>query len=182
MAQILTEDDEVRLRNLANGLAKQIEDPAELLTRLGFTSDDYAELSESRTFKGILEQAIAEWQGAANTHKRARLKAAVNVEEALPSFYTAMTNTKEPLSSRVKCLEIIARIAGLGNPEVVPAGNGQFFKLEINLGAGVKPLVLANGVENMTIEHDAHSLVEGGFTENGFTQSALFDALPLEEL
>lgn len=69
-------------------------------------------------------------------------------------------------------LEIIARIAGLGNPEVVPAGNGQFFKLEINLGTGIKPMVLANGVENLTIEHEAQI----------FTQSSLFDALPLEEL
>lgn len=172
MDQVLTADDEGRLRNLANGLAKQIEDPAALLSRLGFTNDDYSELSESRIFKEILTQAIAEWQGAANTHKRARLKAAVNVEEALPSFYTAMTNVKEPLSSRVKCLEIIARIAGLGNPEVVPAGNGQFFKLEINLGTGIKPMVLANGVENLTIEHEAQI----------FTQSSLFDALPLEEL
>jgi hypothetical protein len=175
----LTADDEARLRNLANGLAKQIEDPEKLLARLGFSGEDYAELSESRIFKGMLTQALVEWEGAANTHKRTKLKAAVNVEEALPSFYQAMVNVKEPLSSRVKALEIISRIAGLGNPEPVAAGNGQFFKLEINLGAGIKPMVLANGV---TIEHGEEVVDIPALTEDRYSQSKLFDALPLEEL
>jgi hypothetical protein len=128
-------------------------------------------------FRQMLREAQEEWEGARNTHKRIKLKAAVNIEEALPHFYTAMTDPKEPLSSKVKAFEVVSRVAGLGNPEPVPAGNGQFFKLEINLGGGVAPMVLQGGrvddqVENVTIEHEAH----------GFAQSKLFDALPLEDL
>jgi hypothetical protein len=179
MTSILSETDEARLRNLATGLARQIEDPAVLLKRLGFTSEDYQELSESRIFKTILTQAITEWEGAANTHKRVKLKAAVNVEESLPSFYQAMTNPKEPLSSRVKALEIITRIAGLGMNEPVPIGNGQFFKLQINLGGGLAPLVIANAspiIENEDLEEAPVDLQVASYS-----QSKLFDDLPLED-
>ena len=131
----LTDADEDRLRTLANELAKGIEDEADLLKRLGFTRADYDALAETRMFRQMLAQATSEWDGASNTQKRIKLKAAVNVEQALPSFYTAMTNPKEPLASRVKVLEVVSRIGQLGMQEAQMAGSGQFFKLEINLGS-----------------------------------------------
>lgn len=168
----LTKDDEKRLRDLASGLIRGIEDPEKLLERLDFTLDSYTELSETRMFRQMLREAEEEWEGAKNTHKRIKLKAAVSVEEALPHFHQAMISDKEPLSSKVKAMEVVSQIAGLRNPEPLPVGNGQFFKLEINLGGGVAPMVLQNGVENMTIDHEANTL----------SQSRLFDALPLEDL
>jgi hypothetical protein len=135
-------NDEQRLRELATGIAKGVEDDDELFKRLGFTREDYNELAETRTFKLILSQATSEWEGAGNTHKRIRLKAAVNIEQALPHFYQAMIDPKEPLSSRVKAFEVVARVGNLGNPDVLPPGGGQFFKLEINLGAGRRETVV----------------------------------------
>jgi hypothetical protein len=169
---LLTSDDEKRLRDLAAGLIRGIEEPEKVLERCGFTAGDYTELSETRMFRQMLREAQEEWEGARNTHKRIKLKAAVNIEEALPHFFQAMTDEKEPLSSKVKAFEVVSRVAGLGNPEPAVGGNGQFFKLEINLGGGIAPMVLANGIENVTIEHEA----------NVFAQSRLFDALPLEDL
>jgi hypothetical protein len=170
--QMLTTHDEKRLRDLAAGLIRGIEEPETVLERCGFTAEDYTELSETRMFRQMLREAQEEWEGARNTHKRIKLKAAVNIEEALPHFYQAMTSDKEPLSAKVKAFEVVSRVAGLGNPEPQVAGNGQFFKLEINLGGGAPSLVLASGVENVTIEHEVH----------GFSQSSLFDTIPLEDL
>jgi hypothetical protein len=146
----LTADDEQRLRALAAGLAKDMEDTDKLLERLGFTREDYNELAETRAFKTVLNQALSEWEGASNTHKRIRLKAATNIEQALPHFFHAMTDDKEPLSSRVKAFEIVARVGNLGNPDVIPPGGGQFFKLEINLGGGRAPLVFDNVTDTLT--------------------------------
>jgi hypothetical protein len=157
---LLSKDDEFRLRELAAGLAKGVEEDQVLLARLGFTREDYDELTQTRTFKVILDQAFGEWGDASNTHKRIKLKAAVNVEEALPSFYQAMINTNEPLSSRVKVLEIVSKIGGLGNPEPVAAGVGQYFKLEINLGIGKPPLVIEHGVEDVALEHSKSEIVQ----------------------
>jgi hypothetical protein len=180
---LMTKDDEKRLRDLAAGVVRGIEDPAVVLERLGFTSQDYIELSETRAFRTMLSQAQAEWEGASNTHKRIKLKAAVNIEEALPHFFQAMTDDKEPLSSKVKAFEVVSRVAGLGNPEPIGAGQGQFFKLEINLGGGVAPMVLESGVQNVTIEHEYEEAV-GSLHQavDRYSQSKLFDALPLEEL
>ena len=139
---ILSLDDEKRLRDLANGIAKDVEDIDKLLERLGFTREDYDELVGTRTFKSILAQAASEWEGASNTHKRIKLKAAINIEQALPHFFSEMTNPTEPLSSKVKAFEAVSRVAGLGNPELVQPGGGQFFKLEINLGGDKPPVII----------------------------------------
>lgn len=167
---LVTKDDETRLRDLATGLIRGIEEPEVVLDRLKFTTDEYTELSETRMFRQMLREAQEEWEGARNTFKRIRIKAAVNVEEALPHFYQAMTDPKEALSSKVKALEVVSRIAGVSAPEIAPQGNGQFFKLEINLGGGTAPILV--GTENVTIEHEQHT----------YSQSKLFDALPLEDL
>jgi hypothetical protein len=169
---LMTKQDEQKLRDLASGIVRGIEEPIVILERLGFTSSDYNDLSVTRMFQQMLRQAQDEWEGAVNTHKRIKLKAAVNIEEALPHFFKAMTSEKEPLSSKVKAFEIVSRVAGLGQQEPVAAGAGQFFKLEINLGGGVSPLVLASGTESVTIEHETA----------GITQSNLFASLPLEDL
>lgn len=150
----LTLADEQRLRDLAIGMAKGLENEDELLSRLGFTRQEYDELAQTRTFREILSQAASEWEGASNTHKRVKLKAAVNVEQALHHFYTSMIDPKEPLSSRVKALEVVARIGQLGNPEIIPPGGGQFFRLEINLGQSAPPIVIEHDVDDVTREHD----------------------------
>ena len=169
---LMTKQDEQKLRELAAGIVRGIQTPEEVLARLDMTIDDYSELSETRMFRQMLRTAQDEWEGASNTHKRIKLKAAVNIEEALPHFFIAMTSDKEPLSSKVKAFEVVSRVAGLGQTEQVAPGAGQFFKLEINLGAGVSPLVLESGVESVTIEHQSAGII----------QSNLFDALPLEDL
>ena len=174
---LLTQNDEQRLRELAVGMARGMEDEDELLRRLGFTRADYGELSETRTFKLILSQATSEWEGANNTRKRIEMKAAVNVEQALPHFYRAMTDEKEPLSSKVKTLEIVARIGKLGNPEVAAGGSGQFFKLEINLGGGKH--------EEIVIEHhnDERAVLHEGPEElresEGYSLSNSLDKRPV---
>lgn len=184
MPQFLTEADEKRLRDLAHGIVRGIEDPQTVMDRLGFTASDYTELTETRWFRQMLSQAQTEWEGASNTHKRIKLKAAVNIEQALPHFYLAMTDTKEPLSSKVKAFEVVSRVAGLGNPEPANAGNGQFFKLEINLGGGIAPMVLESGVQNVVLEHEGGVLESESLAPAGgrLSQSRLFDDLPLEEL
>ena len=61
---LLSKHDEMRLRELANGIVRAVEEPEPLLDRLGFTSSDYAELSETRMFRQMLTQAQSEWEGA----------------------------------------------------------------------------------------------------------------------
>jgi hypothetical protein len=92
----------------------------------------------------MVADATEEWRAAASTATRVRLKAAAHVEDALPSFHAAMTDRDNPLSSRVRALEAVARIGGLNDPPPAqPAGQGQYFKLEIHLEGREKPIVVS---------------------------------------
>ena len=141
-------EDENRLRLLALELAKGIEDPSEILKKLEWSEEDYNEIKESRIFKAMLNQYIQEWRGAGNTQKRVKLKSAVNIEAALPDFYAAMINPNEPLMARVKTLEVLGKLGGLGNSEPIVGpvgGNGQYFKLEIHMDRDRPPIIIDGG-------------------------------------
>jgi hypothetical protein len=147
MGDLLTANDELKLRTLASELAKDIEDLPVILTRLGLTRDEYDVLCDTNMFRGMLEQAYHEWQGATNTGKRIKLKAAINIEEALPSMHAAIVNEKENLASRVKAFEVMARIGGLGNPEPPLASQGAMFQLTIHMADNSPPIILGQVVE-----------------------------------
>ena len=142
---ILEITHEHKLRSLALEIAKGIKAPAEAMQEMGMEEIAWESLENSRAFKEMLNAASAEWNGANNTQKRVRLKAAVNVEQALPSFYVAMIDGREALASRVKVLEIMSKIGNLGVPEpIVGANNGQYFKLEIHMD-GKSPIITEFG-------------------------------------
>jgi hypothetical protein len=144
----ISEYDEQRLRALATGMAQGIRDPKEILAELGFSEDDWRELERSRVFLRVLNQAVAEWNNVARTPQRVKLKAAINVEQALPQFYDDMVNASHPLIARVRTLEAVAKLAGLPEPELERYnGPSSSFKLEIHLGTGVdgKPETITVG-------------------------------------
>ncbi len=133
----ISEYDEQRLRALASGLAQHIRDPQEILAELGFSEDDWQELERSHVFRKMLNQAVAEWNNVARTPQRVKLKAAINIEQSLPQFYEDMVNANHPLVARVRALEVVAKLAGLPEPELERySGPTNSFKLEIHLGTG----------------------------------------------
>jgi len=73
MDGFLPPGEEQRLRELANGIIRGIQTPEEVLDILGFTSQEYTDLTETRMFRQMLRQAQDEWEGASNTHKRIKL-------------------------------------------------------------------------------------------------------------
>ena len=135
-------ENELRLRKLAEEWAKGVSTPRSTLDALGFSEEEWKLLAKSRAFRRMLEEASAEWRAADNTHKRVRLKSAATIEEAIPTFSEAMSDQRHPLSARVRVLEALAKIGGLGQQEAVSGGAGQMFKLEIHLGDGKKPLII----------------------------------------
>lgn len=136
--------DEERLRQLAVELARDIHEPNIILNNLGLSEDDYQAIKDTRAFKAMYNAALAEWNAAGNTFKRAKLKAAAITEEILPTFYQDIQERKETLNARVGLLQTLAKIGGLGNPEPVAPGGGnhQFFKLEIHLQGRQSPIII----------------------------------------
>lgn len=182
-------EDENKLRFLALELAKGVLEPEELLEQLGWDEDDYNEISKSRIFRQMLRDYKTEWNGAGNTKKRVQLKSVVNIEAALSNFYAAMIDPNEPLMARVKTLEILGKLGGLGQSETVGmgangGGNGQYFKLEIHMDRGAPPIIIDGGVVGGTIGQRAEPVFSEDTPESneGITQSALLQDQNWDEL
>ena len=177
MGDLLSPNDELKLRTLASELAKDIEELPVILTRLGISQSEYETLCETKMFRGMLDQAYHEWQGATNTGKRIKLKAAINIEEALPSMHAAIINDKENLASRVKAFEVMARIGGLGNPEPAAMGQGAMFQLTIHLDDGKPPIILGTASETSDADN-------GGVGSTGdlLAQSKVWDDVEHETM
>jgi len=151
--------EEHKVRYLVTELAKDIIELDDILKFLDITKEDYLKISQTRSFKEALTVANTEWQGATNTHKRVKLKAAAITEEfMLKLFFLARDSVDEPLSSKTKAFEAISRIAGLGalEPPVSVAGGatGNVFNLQINYSGG--------NSENLSI---GPSILEGTYGE-----------------
>ena len=185
MALPLNALEEAKLWELAYGIAKDIEDLDDLLKRLDLSRDDYDTLCATRTFKAMLGQAISEWQGASHIAKRIKLKAAVNVEQSLPAFYQAMVNPNESLAARVKVLEIVSRIGGLGQPEPIQGNvGGSAFNLTIQLDGRAPVKVFGELSQQPTIDVTPAQEEEPQeeLREETYSQSQLLQDDPFEEL
>ena len=121
---------------LAIDIARQIFPIPQLLIKYNITEKELEELYNTSVFKEIIKQATGEWNAASSTHKRTKLKAAVIVEQTLPTLLESMVNTRESLAERVRALDTVAKIAGLNSGEGSGGPVGSTFKLSINLNAG----------------------------------------------
>lgn len=140
---MIYQPDEHKLRQLANEMAKDIIEPIDVLKSLGVTPDQFEDIKDTRAYRQMYAEALAEWQGANNTQKRVKLKAAATVEVVIHEFYRDLRNNTETLSARTELLKTLARIGGLGNPEPIQQKNmGQFFKLEIHIDGKQSPIII----------------------------------------
>jgi hypothetical protein len=167
--------DEVKLRQLAQDLARDIKPSNDVLKDLGISEVEYEAIKNTRAFKAFYDAASVEWNAAGNTQKRAKLKAAAMVEETMHLFYPDITNRTEPLNARVGLLQTLAKIGGLGQQETatgISGGNGQFFKLEIHLNGREAPIVIDGQASSEQLE---------GERVQGLRESALAAEEPLDE-
>jgi hypothetical protein len=170
---------ETKVRYLINEIAKDIVEIDTILQHINVTRDEYLRLSGTRAFKEALVVAQTEWQGATNTTKRVKLKAAAIVEELIMSiFFEAKNNKEESLNAKVKALDTIARISGLGalEPAAGAPGSalGNTFNLQINYSNNTPSELITLGAP----------LIEGDYSlgKELSPVSSVFADDPLEEL
>lgn len=132
---------ELKLRYVVTELAKDIIEIEDILAHVEISKEEYLKLSQTRAFKDALTVANTEWQGATNTYKRVKLKAAAITEEMMLNlFILARDNKEESLSAKTKLFSEISKIAGLNTPDpALAAGGGvmgNVFNLQINYANG----------------------------------------------
>lgn len=121
---------------LAREIAMDIYPLDQILKNHEIPAARWEQIRLNARFQGLLLKQVEEWNSALNTGERVKLKSLACVEEALPEFYARMHDPKENLPAKVKALEVIGGLAGLGKGgQAVQGGGGERFSVTINMGA-----------------------------------------------
>jgi hypothetical protein len=138
---------------LAREIAMDIQ-PIDVILKTHEISDArWDEIKANYRFQKYLETSLIEWNSALNTGERVRLKALSLVEEALPEMYSRMHDPKEMLPAKVRALEVIGKIGGVGiNNLGEKGGGGEKFSVTINLGSDKEITINAPVPQAITAE------------------------------
>jgi hypothetical protein len=131
--------DELLFVKLAREIAIDHHDIETILKTYQIDDETWLDIRANAHFRRLLEEELAAWQSATNTHERTALKAAALVEEWLPEANSRLHDRSESLNGKVELGKLLARIAGMGLTGAgVEGGSGERFSITINLGNDAK--------------------------------------------
>lgn len=131
------EDLDQMMRVVARNVAMGIHDLDQILTFCNVDPRDFHRWKENPRFLKYLKAEQEAWENANNVGERTKLKAGIVIEEWLPEAYTELRDRKTPLNQRVMLGQLVAKIAGMGEPKGIGVGvsdGGGGFTLQINIG------------------------------------------------
>jgi len=103
----------------------------------------WEQISEHPNFVKMLEEMSREWNSAASTAERVKIKAQTGLESTLEVYIRDIFNPDIPLAQRVEAGKFLARLGGLGERESV--GIGEKFMIQINIGEKTQIVQEVNG-------------------------------------
>lgn len=126
---------------LAREIAMDIFPLPQILDIHRLSNEDWMAIQSNQRFIRLLESMIVEWNTAANTRERVKIKAATGLELVLENYIRDITDDGIPLAQRVEAGKFLARLGELdGNQQIVGGGNG--VTINIRTGHDQPPLIL----------------------------------------
>src|SRR5262252_451989 len=95
---------------LAREVAMDILPLTDVLKLHQISSEDWATIQENPRFKQMFEQMVREWNSAASTRERVRIKAATGLESQLEGLIAALSDESIPYTQRIEGGKFLARI------------------------------------------------------------------------
>lgn len=128
-----------KLLVIAREVAMDIFDIEQILQFTNTLPEEYDRIRDLPRFQAYLKSEMENWNSALNTHERVKIKAASQMEFALPELNARLHDASEPLVAKVKVAELISKLAGMGVTNANLVGEtGSRFTVTINLGAREK--------------------------------------------
>lgn len=141
-----------KLLVIAREVAMDIFDIDQILVFTNTSADEYAQIKELPRFEAYLRSEMEAWNSALNTHERVKIKAASQIEFALPELNNRLHDANETLMSKVKLAELISKLAGMGAQNAQVNGeSADRFTVTINLGEDRK-LEISEKITHPVIE------------------------------
>lgn len=131
---------------LAREIAMDIFPIGSILKLHQLGDEEWARIQEHPKFQSILTEMVQEWNSAASTLDRVRVKSATGLETVLHEFIYAIGDKDIPLNQRVEAGKFLAKLGELDGAKIGGGGamGGQF---AININIGGQP------AHQVTIDH-----------------------------
>jgi hypothetical protein len=129
----LTEDTMVKL---ANELAKAQREPEDVLESFSLSVSQFTTHIENNPFfQQVYAAAVQDWNSATSAAKRIKIKSAASLESSLTTLHQRLNDPQSALPAVVDTAKLLATLAGVGDTKQAPAGSGERFSININIGS-----------------------------------------------
>lgn len=142
----------VDLARLAREVAMDIFPIDSILRLHELTDEQWARIQEQPKFRQMLTDMITEWNSAASTLDRVRIKAATGLEAMLEEYILAIKDHTIPLNHRTEAGKFLAKLGELDGTKIGGGAAGPGFSININIGQD-KQVSLQGAIQ--AIEHEA---------------------------
>lgn len=104
----------VDFATLAREIAQDIFSVDEIVALHRLEDHEWQKIQQHPRFISMLAEMQRDWNSAANTRERVRIKAATGLETTLEVFIAAINDVMVPLAQRVEAGKFLARLGELG--------------------------------------------------------------------
>lgn len=133
----------VNLAKLAREIAQDILPLEDILTLNHVADVEWERIQADPRFQTMLQGMVADWNSAANTPTRVKIKAATAVEALLEKMFSDCLDSGIPLTQRTDAFRQLCRLGELeGSRDQIGASAGDRISITINLGAEKPPTVI----------------------------------------
>jgi hypothetical protein len=149
----------VDFATLAREIAQDIFSVDQVIALHRLSDEEWLRIQAHPRFVAMLQQMQIEWNSAANTRERVRVKAQTGLESQLEVFINEINNPQIPLTQRVDAGRFLARLGELdGQTSSSNALAGSGITINIVTGSNAEPLTIeAKKLPITLVEHEAPS-------------------------
>lgn len=141
----------VDLAMLAREIAMDLFDVGQILELHRLTDEEWRRIQETPKFQQMLAEMIAEWNSAASTRDRVRLKAATGLESVLEVYIRNIGDETIPLAQRTEAGKFLARLGELDGSQAGMSGGGGQLLIQLNIGDVVRKAEVTRAIEATAI-------------------------------
>lgn len=132
----------VDFATLAREIAQDIFSVDQIIALHRLEDAEWMQIQRHPRFQSMLAEMQREWNSAANTRERVRIKAATGLETTLEVFINEINNAAVPLSQRVEAGKFLARLGELGEHAQGVGAGGQI-TIQIITGKDREPVEIS---------------------------------------
>ena len=130
----------VDFATLAREIAQDIFSVDQIVALHRLSDEEWGKIQVHPKFIAMLGDMQREWNSAANTKERVRVKAATGLETTLETFIGEINNPAVPLSQKVDAGRFLARLGELDGSAAATVGGGGGVTINIVTSQDHKPL------------------------------------------